>query len=180
MTWHGFYRDPTTHYRLVVPLVRRRLAEAGLPVVPLFVDEWNIAATPPYPEGDLNGGPVGAAFVAASLIAMGEAGLDGQTFQMVVDPGGEGYSGGTFTPSGVPRPNFETFRLFSRLAGTRCSATSGHDHVRVAAFDDGKTLRVLVSSSCRASSCSCGGGSSRSSSNAVPSRPRSRRSARLA
>jgi hypothetical protein len=145
LTWHGFYRNPVSdHYTTVVGFVRGWLRSAGYTDTELVVDEWNIAAAPPYPEGDLNASDVGAAYVAASVIAMDQAGIDGQVFQMMVDPGTEGYSGGTFTPAGVPRPNFQVFRLLSRLEGAQLEASSGDDWVRAAAFASDRHLYVLL------------------------------------
>jgi len=145
ITWHGFYRQPDEHYRRVVPRIRAWVAQAGMDALtPLLVSEWNIAAEPPYPEGDLNGNYVGAAFVAGSLIAMQRAGLDGQVFQMMVDPGQAGYSGGTFTAFGLPRANFQTFELAARLSGATLPVQSTDRWVSAVARRDGKTVRVLI------------------------------------
>ena len=108
--------------------------------VPLIVDEWNIAATPPYPEGDLNASEAGAAFVAASLIAINRHGLGPQAFQMIADPGQPGYSGGAFTVAGLPRPSLPVFESAGRCrAGPSPSrparngpAPSGHWETMVA------------------------------------------------
>lgn len=146
-SWHAFYIDPTRYYDLVVPVFRKFLAEAGYPAgTPIINTEWNIADVPPYPEGDLNATEVGAAFAATSLMAMRAAGVDGQIFQMYVDPGTDGYYGGMFTVSGIPRANFHAFRLFTQLRGTPLRTRSSDPWVRSVAFRDGDTTYLLVSS----------------------------------
>jgi hypothetical protein len=145
-TWHGFYIDPSSYYQLVVPVFRAALESAGYPRnTPLVHSEWNIAPVPPYPEGDLNANEVGAAYVAANLLAMHEAGVDNQIFQMYLDPGVKGYFGGTFTESGIARANFNTFRLFSRLKGAEVQTRSSDPWVAAAAFQDEKNLYLIVS-----------------------------------
>ncbi len=143
LTWHAFYRDPASYYPQVVPVLRRKLDDRGYRDTALLLDEWNIAPTPPYPEGDLNASPVGAAYVVASTIAMDRAGVDGQVFQMLVDPGTEGYSGGTFSVFGVPHPNFGAFGLLSLLEGERVAVSSSHPWVYAAAFQTERALSVI-------------------------------------
>jgi len=144
-SWHSFYFDPTIYYELVIPVIRDALAAAGYPRnTPLINTEWNIAAVPPYPEGDVNANEVGAAFVATSLLAMNEAGVNGQIFQMYVDPGVKGYYGGTLTNSGIPRANYNAFRLFSRLNGQQLKVRTSDSWVRCAAFSDGTRIYVLL------------------------------------
>ncbi|MGE5097764.1 MAG: GH39 family glycosyl hydrolase [Betaproteobacteria bacterium] len=146
-SWHAFYFDPARYYGIVVPYVRDALAKAGYPAsTPLINTEWNIAPVPPYPEGDLNATHVDAAYAAASLIAMNEAGVDGQAFQMYVDPGGEGYYGGMFFVTGVARATFHAFTLFAKLRGRQVRATTSDPWVKATAFVDGPTTYVLVAS----------------------------------
>jgi len=145
-SWHSFYIDPTNYYELVVPAIRDALQSAGYRrTTPLINTEWNIAAVPPYPEGDLNANEVGAAFVATSLLAMGEAGVDAQIFQMFVDPGVKGYHGGTFTQTGIPRANFNSFRLFSLVKGNQLRTQSSDQWVKSAAFSDGSRVYLILS-----------------------------------
>lgn len=145
VSWHSFYREPGNVTSLV-PKFRRWLSEASLaPTTPLFINEWNIASEPPYPEGDLNATHFGAAFVAASLLAMETSGIDGQVFQMVVDPGSDGYSGGTFAVTGLPRSNWLTFRLFDMISGRQHPVSTSHDWVRAAAFESNDALFVITS-----------------------------------
>lgn len=145
-SWHSFYIDPTTYYQVVVPEIRRALVVAGYPEsTPLINTEWNIAPVPPYPEGNLNANEVGAAFVATSLIAMHEAGVHGQAFQMFVDPGTPDYFGGTFSIGGIPRANFNTFRLFSLLSGKEVPVHTTDPWVKSVAYSDGKKAYLLVS-----------------------------------
>lgn len=144
LTWHAFYRDPSEHYDLVVPTIRAWLGESGYAGIPLIVDEWNIAAEPPYPEGDLNGSFIGAAYVSASLIAMARNGIDLQSFQRIVDPGAKGYSGGAFTVTGVPRPSFHAFRLFGQMEGRRARVDIASPFVQAAAYATDQRLYVLV------------------------------------
>jgi len=144
-SWHSFYIDPTNYYRLVVPSIRSALGAAGYRTnTPLINTEWNIAAVPPYPEGNLNATEVGAAFVASSLLAMHETKVDSQIFQMYVDPGVSGYFGGTFTQSGIPRANFNAFRLFSLLKGQEVQVNASDPWVKSAAFRDGKNIYLVV------------------------------------
>lgn len=145
-SWHSFYIDPTSYYELVVPVIRDALVDAGYPRSTFIINtEWNIAAVPPYPEGDLNANEVGAAFVATSLLAMLETGVDGQIFQMYVDPGVEGYHGGTLTNSGIPRANHNAFRLFSLVNGRQLRTRTSDPWVRSAAFSDGRRVYLLLS-----------------------------------
>jgi hypothetical protein len=147
ISWHGFYRDPTRHYEFIVDRMRSWLQQSGYPRATALIDsEWNIAAVPPYPEGDLQGGNVGAAFVASTLMAMQHAGLNRQVFQMMVDPGSEGYSGGTFTPLAVPRASFNVFSMLSMMSGRARTVASTDEWVRALAFDDGRKLYVMVAS----------------------------------
>lgn len=145
-SWHSFYIDPTTYYQAVVPTIRRALVVAGYPeATPLINTEWNIAAVPPYPEGNINANEVDAAFVATTLISMHETGVHGQAFQMFVDPGTEGYFGGTFSNAGIPRANFNTFRLFSWLSGKEVPVQTTDPWVKSVAYSDGKKAYLLVS-----------------------------------
>ena len=146
-SWHAFYFDPTRYYAAVVPYVRSALAEAGYPAdLPMINSEWNLAAVPPYPEGDLNASEVGAAYAAVSLIAMDEAGVDGQSFQMYVDSGTDGYYGGYFDNRGYPRATFHALSLFTRLRGKRRAVTSSDPWVKAVAFGDDDELYLLVAS----------------------------------
>jgi hypothetical protein len=146
-TWHAYYADPTRYYELVVPYLRKAFTEHGLRAdTPMFVTEWNIAPDLPYPEGDLNATEVGAAYAATSLMAMHEAGVDAQTYQMYVDPGVPGHYGGMFTNWGLPRASFQVFRLFTMLRGKQAPVRSDDRWVKAVAFADGDTLTLLVSS----------------------------------
>jgi hypothetical protein len=146
VTWHSFYRDHATSYALAAKTIRGWLQQAGYPQqTPLILDEWNIAsAEPPYPEGDINGGYSGAVYVAATLMAMNEAKIDRQTYQMMVDPGAQGYSGGAFTAAGAPRPSFNAFRMFAWLKGQALTVQSTQKWVRSVAFADGKHVYLIV------------------------------------
>jgi hypothetical protein len=145
-SWHSYYVHPTSYYGMVVPALRQALDAAGFDrATPLLDTEWNIAPVPPYAEGDLNATEVGAAFVATTLIAMHESRVDGQAFQMFVDPGTEGYHGGTFTRSGIPRANFNVFRLFSRLEGSQRATQTSDPWVKSIAYADHGNLYLLVS-----------------------------------
>ena len=146
VTWHAFYRDHAVSYDLAAKQIRAWLEEAGYPKgTMLILDEWNIAsAEPPYPEGDINGGYAGATHVAATLMAMREAGIDRQTFQMMVDPGSKGYSGGAFTPTGVARPSFNAFRMFASLRGKQLPVSTSQKWVRSVAFADGKHVYLVI------------------------------------
>jgi hypothetical protein len=146
-SWHSYYVDPTRHYELAVPYIRKALKANGYSAnTPLFVTEWNIAPDLPYPEGDLNATEVGAAYAATTLIAMHEAGVDAQSYQMFVDPGVPGHYGGMFTNWGVPRASFQAFRLFSMLRGQQVRTRSSDRWVKTVAFVDGDTLYLLVAS----------------------------------
>lgn len=146
VSWHSFYRDPARHYEFIAPQLRGWLRAAGFPAeTPLIVSEWNIAAEPPYPEGDLNGSHVGAAYVVSNVLAMHRNGVDRQVFQMLVDPGAKGYSGGAFTPAGLPRANFQAFRLLSMIQGRDIATSSSDPWVSSLAAEDGSRLYVLVS-----------------------------------
>lgn len=145
LTWHVFYAAPTLYYRHAAPTIRRWLAEAGYGAgTALIVDEWNIAAEPPYPEGDLNGTFTGAAYAAQSVIEMVNNGVAAQAYQMIVDPGAPGYSAGMFNPSGVPRPSFHAFRLLGLLDGERLALHSTHPYVVGMAFATGQEIRLLL------------------------------------
>ncbi len=146
VTWHSFYRDHAVSYGLAAKQIRSWLKDAGYPArTKLILDEWNIAsAEPPYPEGDINGGYAGAVYVAAAMMAMNEAGIDRQTFQMMVDPGSQGYSGGAFSPAGVARPSFNAFRMFAWLRGKQLTVHTSQKWVRSVAFADEKHVYLVV------------------------------------
>lgn len=144
-SWHSFYMDPTIYYAQVVPAFRSAISSAGYPSdTPLINSEWNIAPVPPYPEGNINATEVGASFVATSLIAMHEARVDGQIFQMYLDPGVNGYLGGTLTQTGIPRANFNTFRLFSLLKGREIQTRTSDPWVKSTAFRDDANIYLLI------------------------------------
>lgn len=146
-SWHAFYFDPARYYGVVVPYVRDALEQAGYPrSTPMLTTEWNIAPLPPYAEGDINANHVDAAYVAASLIAMNEAGVEGQSFQMYMDPGVDGYYGGMLTSAGIARANFHAFSLFAGLRGRQVSVTTGDPWVKATAFVDAGKAYVLVAS----------------------------------
>lgn len=146
VTWHAFYRDHSVSYELAAKNIRAWLKASGTPGrTMLILDEWNVAsAEPPYPEGDINGGYTGAPYVAAALMAMNAAGIDRQTFQMMVDPGSQGYSGGAFTPAGVARPNFNAFRMFAWLRGKQLPVQTSEEWVRSVAVTDGDHIYLVV------------------------------------
>ncbi len=145
VSWHSFYRDPSRHYEFLVPQLRGWLGAAGYPSgTPLLVSEWNIAAEPPYPEGDLNGSHVGAAYLVSNLIAMHQSGIASQVFQMLVDPGGAGYSGGSYTYPGLPRPGLNAFRMAMQLEGRALETRTSDPWIRSIASLQGDTLYVLV------------------------------------
>jgi hypothetical protein len=64
---------------------------------------------------------------------------------MYQDPGVKGYFGGTFTESGIPRANFNAFRLFSRIKGAEVQTRSSDPWVAAAAFRDDSNLYLVVS-----------------------------------
>ena len=147
VSFHAFYQEPSRFYAAAIPYIRATLSADGFPSdTPIINTEWNLAAVPPYPEGDLNATQVGAAYDAVSLMAMGEAGTAAQSFQMYVDPGVPGYSGGMFTPEGLALANFHAFQLFSMLRGSQLGVTSSDPWVRACAFRDARTVYVLVAS----------------------------------
>lgn len=144
-SWHSFYVDPSAYYRVVVPFMRSVIEGAGYPSsTPMILSEWNLAAVPPYPEGDLNAGHVGAAYVASSLIAMHEAGLAAQSFQMYVDPGSPGYLGGMFDNFGLARAQVHAFAMFARLRGEQLKTTSSDPWVKAVAYRDGTRVHIVV------------------------------------
>ncbi len=146
LSWHSFYRDPDS-IPPAVKLVRNWLFEAGLGSdVALFIDEWNVASEPPYPEGDLNANHVGAAFVVSTLLSMQTAGLDGQVFQMIADPGGDGYTGGTFALSGLPRSNWYSYKILDMLIGQQRQTDTSHKWVKARGFETKDAYFVLISS----------------------------------
>jgi hypothetical protein len=149
LSWHAFYFDPARYYGVVVPYMRDAFAQAGYPrTTPVIATEWNIAPVPPYAEGDINATQVDAAYVAASLIAMNETGVNGQAFQMYMDPGVDGYYGGMMTNAGIARANFRAFTMFASLRGRQVSVKTGDPWVKATAFVDGnnKAAYVLVAS----------------------------------
>ncbi|MGM0583115.1 MAG: GH39 family glycosyl hydrolase [Pseudomonadota bacterium] len=146
LTAHAFYRDPGVHFRRLHDAWSRAAEAAGYGGAPIWISEWSAVATPPYPEGDLNGTAYGAAYAAASLTEMAAAGIARQTWQMAIDPGTEGYSAGALTAQGVPRPVFHAFRFVARAArGQALSATADAPFLHAAAFrHDGRLAMLLA------------------------------------
>lgn len=145
LTYHSFNRVPAAHHARVADEAARLLAQAGYGRRPLICSEWNIAAEPPYPEGDLNGNHAGAAHIGATLIAMARAGVGRQVFQMMVDPGTDGYSGGVLTAAGTPRAAFHAFAFAAEAArGTALDTRSSNGAVQALAFRRGGRTTVLV------------------------------------
>lgn len=144
LTYHSFNRVPGRHHARVADEARALLARYGYDAE-LICSEWNVAAEPPYPEGDLNGTWPGAVHAGATLIAMAEAGVQAQVFQMAVDPGTQGYSAGVLTAAGTPRPVWQAFDMAQEAArGTAFAAASDDGVVSALAFRDGDRLAVLL------------------------------------
>ncbi len=144
LTYHSFNRVPGRHHARVAAEARAFLAENGYDAV-LVCSEWNVAAEPPYPEGDLNGSWPGAAHAGATLIAMAHAGVQAQVFQMAVDPGSKGYSAGVLTAAGTPRPVWQAFDMAQEAArGAALSTVSDDGVVSALAFRRGGRLAVLL------------------------------------
>lgn len=147
VSWHAYGRDPAGYHTLVVPAIRRWLQDAGYAAnTPLVIDEWNVFPEPPYPEGDLNANHVGAALVGSTLLSMWEAGLDHQAFQLVADPGTPSYTGGVFTTYSAPRASWNSFQLLSKVNGQPLKVQSSDPWLRAAAFREGDTVYLIVSS----------------------------------
>ncbi|HET9067424.1 MAG TPA: hypothetical protein VFN28_02180 [Amaricoccus sp.] len=145
VTYHAFARAPATHHARVADEIRSLAAEFGYADPEILCTEWNLEAAPPYPEGDLNAGIVGAAHVGAALVAMDAAGVSAQTFQMAFDPGTPGYTAGVLSAAATPRAAYEAFRLAAQAAaGERLEVDGATDTLAAAAFRDGRRLRVLV------------------------------------
>lgn len=145
VTYHSFGRVPASHHARVMADIRRLAQAYGYRMPAVYNSEWNIAAEPPYPEGDLNGEFPGAAHIGASLIAMARAGLRGQTFQMMIDPGAKGYSAGVMTVAGSTRAAYHAFSLARPFVGSKVlNVSSDSDVVTAVATRRGGKLYVLV------------------------------------
>lgn len=145
VSYHSFNRVPANHHARVMADIRALARRTGHKMPPVFNTEWNIAAEPPYPEGDLNGEFPNAAHVGASLIGMAKAGLTGQVFQMMVDPGATGYHAGVLSVAGTPRAAYHAFALARPMTGGGLRDVSSDTSVitAVAAARGGK-MQVLV------------------------------------
>ncbi|MGH1454770.1 MAG: GH39 family glycosyl hydrolase [Paracoccaceae bacterium] len=145
LTYHSFNRVPGEHHARVMADMRALMQAAGYKMPPVYNTEWNIAAEPPYPEGDLNGVFPNAAHIGATLIAMANAGLRGQVFQMMVDPGGDGYHAGVLTAAGTPRAAYHAFALARPLAAGQLHRVETDSAVVTAmASKRGNKTHVLV------------------------------------
>lgn len=144
LTYHSFNRVPGRHHARVAEEARALLAANGYDAA-LICSEWNVAAEPPYPEGDLNGTWPGSAHAGATLIAMTEAGIAGQVFQMAVDPGSEGYSAGVLTAAGTPRPVWHAFDIAAAAAlGLVLDLSSDDEVVSALAFRHSNKVSVFL------------------------------------
>jgi hypothetical protein len=145
VTYHSFNRVPGQHHARVMRDIAGLTQRYGYAMPPVINSEWNIAATPPYPEGDLNGEFPGAAHVGASLIAMAKAGVSGQVFQMMVDPGDAGYHAGVLSLAGTPRAAYHAFDMADALStGALIDVVSDSSVVTALAAQRDGQLRVLV------------------------------------
>lgn len=78
----------------------------------LWLDEWNVNAG----SDDRHGNAYGAAFTAASLHAMQEAGLDRSArFNTQDNADSPFHTWGMFTFTGAPKPVFHTFQMWSLM-----------------------------------------------------------------
>lgn len=125
LSWHCYTADPGELVRRAKG-VRAALDTAGFKAAESHLNEWNY-----LPDGDWSGltakdavvrekwyarvsGAEGAAFVAATLIALQDAPLDAACYFTAEAPGM-----GLFTQHGVPSRAFAAFRAFNELAGLK-------------------------------------------------------------
>lgn len=144
-------RNPVTSpsaYRHQVEAVRAQIAGllVGRPGYdPAFViDEWNLSAGGYDLRHDSH---VGAAFVAATLMEMEAAELDGADFYRAVGTATPG-DWGLVRPGGSRKPSFHVFDAWPQTAGERLEVTGARnlDGVYARATRAGNQIHLLVAS----------------------------------
>ncbi len=152
LSWHiyctGVGTPALEKMRLSLQQVRQwRSKYPRFAKLPLFITEWGAASSPqPYLDT-----PYNAAFTAAALKEMLDQGVALAVQFSLVD--GVYHSHGPFsdtlgmvTVDGIPKPNYQVFRLLHQIAGTRVEAGSSNEPVDALAVrsTDGQKLWVLI------------------------------------
>jgi hypothetical protein len=118
LSWHAYVNQPIDITNAVVA-VRSMLRTAGLPLVELLIDEWNLhgAGGTTSAQAALFNGHFSAALAAASLGAMTYADLDRAVFFYDRDqrPQPAGRHFGLLTYEARKKPVYFTFRMFEQL-----------------------------------------------------------------
>jgi hypothetical protein len=126
ISWHFWTPGPGQPHPHPVEATRRWLAEAGLdPATPLVVDEWAGALPSPDRRDPHADSEAEAAYGAAMLVTMANAGIDRQSKTCLFDdvpssdahpvPDLEGLAYGAVTTHGVIKPIYNAWRMFAQL-----------------------------------------------------------------
>ena len=134
-SWHGFYLDPATVYGATTSHIRDRAGSHGLCTQHAHrhqrVEPRRGAALPGRrPQRH----PCRRGLHRGSVLAMHAAGVDAQVFQMYVDPGVDGYSGGLWTANGCHAPASSRCACWPCCVAARCARAATTTGVHTAAF----------------------------------------------
>lgn len=165
ISWHLYSDDPARH-ALGVTRAKALLARFPEPRPEMLVTEWS-KSFEPISVADQAYEPRRAAAIAASLLAMLDAGLDGSFYYHIWDQvcyaddfapffslkGVDGmlrhwnevpHRFGLFGVSGDVRPQYFVYQMLSRLGKERLPVTVAHPDLRVLAARDDRQVAVML------------------------------------
>lgn len=135
VSWHHYTRDPLD-YTEDANAVRSMTSQSEA----LVVSEWNHYGR----KDDTRATAAGAAFVAASLIEMEQAGISRANFYRGVSSGSDDDAAGLVLADGTRRPSWWVFDAWKRIKGQRVLVGDSSDKVWTRAVQSSGRLDVLV------------------------------------
>lgn len=154
VNWHQFNANPLDPLSYAEPArtIRAWLKESGYSDrTELHIGEWIIwqyfgkehGFSNPEHDSEIN-----ASYIASSLIAMDEAGIQRQSYAYLIDsvPGKEFVGDfGLLTKRGVTKASFNAFKAVSMLEGKRLTVENRHPTVRMIGTNDQGRISLLLS-----------------------------------
>ncbi len=164
--FHGYWSEQEIgDYDTRVKTVKKWFSENGFSPDTLIIDdEWN-ALSPGAGGGGANGGSermsheFTSTYVAHTLMTMENAGLSLQNYQIMSDPKlpivygkpelgyrtqWDSYTS-PFTYENIIRPNFNAFKAFGELSGSKIELKGGNDYVKATASRDSDKISIALS-----------------------------------